>query len=313
MILIDMTIRNFLGIGEAYITFDKRGLTLVEGVNHDAPYSNSNGAGKSSIFEALYWGLYGKTKRGLTGDDVINEMAGKDCLVEIRFDNYCLQRFRKETTHGTGLYLFKYGSEPLTSTDLTKGTIKDTQELLESIIKISELTFSKIAYFGQEDVKAFASLTDAELKQVFEQALGVTIFSKYFENIKQHKNILERQGVEVATGIKVTEGEMVNIKEKIEYLTKAIGDLKVKYKEERGRALKDLDALQAEIEELAARAFITDEDYVLKMKEIEAKNEKYAELLRLQVNLNIKHKGEIAALARQKYALELKQKELTQC
>jgi DNA repair exonuclease SbcCD ATPase subunit len=313
MILRAMQVNNFLGIGSATMRFDKTGLTLIEGVNHDSATASSNGAGKSSIFEAVYWVLYGKTKRGLTGDDVINITEGKDCFVAMTFDDYHIERHRKLSPDNTsGLILHRLTDDGKWR-NITKGTVKDTQELLESIIKISELTFSKIAYFGQEDVKAFASLTDAELKQVFEQALGVTIFSKYADIVKQHKNTLERKGVEVATGIKVTEGEVANINEKIEYLTKAIAELKAKYKEERDRAYKELDALQVEIEELAKATCITDSDYSLKMNEIKEKNEKYSELLALQVKLGHKHREEIEVMARQKYALELKQKEYSQC
>jgi DNA repair exonuclease SbcCD ATPase subunit len=184
-------IRNFLGIGEGEIDFNKRGLVLIEGVNHDSPTSLSNGAGKSSIFEALFWGLYGKTKRGLSGDDVINRQGSGGCAVEIWFDGYRLIRTRKYSSLNTGLWLYQACFDDdaffVGEEDLTRGTVKETQELLEGIIKLSELTFSKVAYFGQEDVKAFANLSDAELKRVFEQALGVSYIAGYLERVKGYK------------------------------------------------------------------------------------------------------------------------------
>ena len=156
-----LTIKNFLGIGWADLEFNRPGITLIEGMNHDSPTSISNGSGKSSLFEALYWVLYGKTKRGLNGEDVINNRAKKNCVVELFFKigdrQYWVGRRRKCETYGTGLWMSTWDAKGK-PTDLTKGTVKDTQALLEEIIKLDDLTFSKIAYFGQGDVKAFAEL-----------------------------------------------------------------------------------------------------------------------------------------------------------
>ena len=140
MHLVEMEIKNFLGIGKGRITFSNDGLTLIEGINHDSPSSKSNGAGKSSIPEALFWVLYGKTKRGLSGDDVINNRASKgdgvkvELLFKIGDEPYKLVRARDDKNYGTGLFLYwmKKGPE---FEDLTKGTVKETQKVLEELIK----------------------------------------------------------------------------------------------------------------------------------------------------------------------------------
>ena len=64
MELKELRIKNFLGIGYAEVNFDKRGLTLIEGKNNDSPSSISNGAGKSSIFEAPFLGAIRQDKAG---------------------------------------------------------------------------------------------------------------------------------------------------------------------------------------------------------------------------------------------------------
>lgn len=185
MHLTSLEIHNYIGIGDAKIDFgDVNGFTLIEGVNEDSPSASSNGAGKSCIFEAIYWCLFGKTKRGLTGDDVVNKVAGKNCSVELKFEvgskPYIVYRSRKENS----LEVHQGAIRNVGSVNLTLGTSKDTQEFIESLINMSELTFSKIAHFGQGDVKDFASLTDAELKMVFEQALGLTFLSDNLKSVK---------------------------------------------------------------------------------------------------------------------------------
>ncbi len=190
-------IAGFLSIcGMDVIDLDRKGVTLVEGVNHDST-ADSNGAGKSSIFEALHWGLYGSTRRGLTGDEVINRHGCSGTIVIVVFEAkeglYTVIRTRKAkkgkakmdmslagTYHWsvfeyepTGLEVYLTHIVEGEDVRLTKGTVRDTQALLEGIIGLSQLAFGKMVYFGQGDVKPLAELADAELKMVFEQGLGL--------------------------------------------------------------------------------------------------------------------------------------------
>lgn len=229
MRFLELEINNFLGIGEAKIGFGG-GLVLIEGINNDADGATSNGSGKSSLLEALCYVLYGITKRGLKGDDVINNKVKKGCRVALKFmqngTTYRVIRARKDDELGTGLFLSVMSEKSGDWEDLTKGTVKDTQALLEEIIKISPLTFMKMVFFGQDDVKPFASLTDAELKQVFDQALGLTRFSDdlmkvkgYAQGIGKTKSGYEDQRAKLEDNIKVCE-------ERIETLTKTIEEMK---------------------------------------------------------------------------------------
>jgi len=255
-------IKNFMSIEDAEIDFDKAGLTLLEG---------ENGAGKSSIYEAVYWVLFGKTKRGLTGDAVINNKAGKCCEVKMYFDNYMVYRFRKQTELGTGLKIWQdLGAPAYEWNELTKGTVAETQALIESIIKYSDLTFTKVTYFGQGDVKAFASLTDGELKQVFEQALGLTCLSQYGEQIKKYRNGVERDGMSRRGEIINLESKRGFIQDKIEVLNRAMSESKEKYKADHERFLADIASINTEISNIEARLALGMADRKTKSTELEA-------------------------------------------
>lgn len=238
-------IENFMGIGQGAVDFGHRaGITLIKGENNDSPSSVSNGAGKSSVFEALFWALYGKTKRGATGDAVINRSAKKDCRVTLYFDNYKLVRSRKPNE--LTLHELDFGKSSSVH-DLTKGTIKETQELIDNIIKISELTFSKIAYFGQEDVKSFASLTDAELKKVFEQALGLTFLSDHHEKAKLHLSQLRNRLLAGQQQIAQFDMEIKETMDKIAILDKAVKDLAERRESEQLRIIADIGQDEADL------------------------------------------------------------------
>ncbi len=279
-------IRNFLGIGEGEIAFDRSGVVLIEGVNHDSPYSISNGAGKSSIFEALFWGLYGKTKRGLAGDDVVNNVSGKDCRVEVEFDDFLVIRTRKDNEHGTGLFLKqrrthgdgdsdagiedKNGRQGKRGKrrkrehwkDLSLGTARETQRLIEDAVKMSDLTFSKVAYFGQGDIRGFAGLSDSDLKRVFEEALGLTFFAEYRDKVREYRSgiVAELSGVEARRTQAAR--ECVHVREKMEILKRSIEEHYERLQCERLRLTDELDAITRDLK-------AAEEDTCSRMRETE--------------------------------------------
>ena len=82
-----LTIENFQVIGSAILNLDTRGLLLVQGENEDDTSANSNGAGKSTLVDAISWCLYNETARGESGDAIINNKVGKNCLVKLLIDD----------------------------------------------------------------------------------------------------------------------------------------------------------------------------------------------------------------------------------
>jgi DNA repair exonuclease SbcCD ATPase subunit len=282
-------IQNFMGIGSGVVDFNRpSGITLIRGENNDSPTSVSNGAGKSSIFEAVYWALFAKTKRGLTGDAVINREAKKCCQCVLFFDDYQIVRARKPNA----LNLFQDDGSGKFATDLTKGTIKETQALIEDIIKISELTFSKIAYFGQEDVKAFASLSDAELKKVFEQALNLTFLSEDHEKAKAYLAKLKVDLESKSTMAGTLEMQIKEAGEKIAILQKAAKDLADRREAEKLRILADIGADQAEIESIKQKYIQTQAEVKAAKASIDQINKKLDELKGLKKQLIDKHSEE---------------------
>lgn len=258
MRLITMQIQNFMGIGSGEIKFNNPGLVLVEGKNSDSPSSISNGAGKSTIYDALHWAFWGKTKRGIGGDDVVSNKAKKDCQVSVEFmvngTAFTVLRTRKSAEHGNALRLWSLdGDCPDDAVDLTKGTTKETQAFLEETVKMSELTFGKVAHFGQGDVKNFAELSDAELKMVFEQALGLEFLSDTLQKVKLHKAKQEAVLNASETTRARLERECDHLREKKIYLDTAEREMKTRRAEEATRYDREAATIEAEIAALTAK------------------------------------------------------------
>lgn len=243
-------INNFFSIGHVEIDLSG-GMVLVQGDNKDSPVSDSNGAGKSSIAEAVTYALYGKTKRATNGDSVVNRTVGKDCYVEIVFDTLRVVRYRKHSSYKNEFHVFSVGEDGK-EVDLTKGVNKETERMFQEMFGLSELTFNKIAYFGQGDISSFADLTDAELKQVFEQGFGLVFFSEYLDRIKTYK--MELQGDMNSLGMKKIglERDLEQCETLIEQYKESIESFReqcANQKDELNRSIKDLEKQRKEIQD----------------------------------------------------------------
>ena len=174
-----LSVQNFLSIKEAKIDLNDRGLVLIEGINEDDPSAKSNGAGKSSIVDALCWCLYGKTARGVSSDAVVNRKTKKNCCVSVLIqdgeDEYLVVRSRKHGKNGTGLAVSKVETffDYCKSTALTKGTTAETQTFVEELIGCPYEVFVAAVYAGQEAMPDLPSMTDKQLKTLIEEVIGV--------------------------------------------------------------------------------------------------------------------------------------------
>lgn len=187
MKITNLTIENFLAIEKASLKLADRGLVLVEGRNEKDSAADSNGSGKSSIADALCWALYGTTARGVSGDEVVNILAGKGTIVKIDIEDgddvFRIARHRKHKTGKnavTVLHLQKDG----TINDLTKGTDKLTQEIVDKIVGSSYDVFKASIYCGQEQLPDLPAMTDKQLKILVEEAAGVTILEEAYKEAR---------------------------------------------------------------------------------------------------------------------------------
>lgn len=178
--------RNFLSVGEEAIEVDftKMGnIVNIKGRNLDAGDGASNGAGKSTIIEALVYGLYGKLIKGLSHKEAINIRSKKGLEVEVHWDDYKVIRRRAPDR----LQLWKGDKE------ISLGGIPATDELIRSIVKLNHNSFINIACFGQHNSYNFLSCNAIEKRQIAENLLNLDKYLKFNKQAKdKHKSIKEK-------------------------------------------------------------------------------------------------------------------------
>ena len=177
-----LSIANFLTIGNASLDLDDRGLILIQGENLDDTSANSNGSGKSSIVDAFCWVLFGETARGVSGDAVVNRTTKKDCRVATSIldddgSRYQIERFRKDAKEKNALLVHKTAKDG-THTTMTKGTDRETQEVVNGILGCSKEVFVAAIYAGQEQMPDLPGMTDKLLKVLIEEAAGISVLEQ---------------------------------------------------------------------------------------------------------------------------------------
>lgn len=185
----DITIENFGTIEHIKLKLNTPGLILVTGRNKDSPMTDSNGAGKSLILDAIFWCIWGKTVRGLKSDSVIRRQVGKDCCVSLSFKegktSYVIVRHRNDTRvdKPNDLRLFINGVE--------KG--KKMKNLQEVIDRIFGFDFDTCRAMMPGAGVSPATLTDTKIKELLEKLLQTEQLSDAYVATRERLKILDRE------------------------------------------------------------------------------------------------------------------------
>lgn len=238
-----LEIKNFMAIGEAALSLDDRGLLLLQGENRDDSSAASNGAGKSSVVDAISWCLYGQTARGETGDQVVNRENGKGCRVSVCLQDedgsYTITRHRKDGRHKNDLTC--HFTKDDKTADLTKGTTSLTQDHIEkSVIGCPHDVFRAAVYSGQESMPDLPAMSDRHLKVLVEEAANISLLESAYGIARQRVN-------EHRAAVKEAEDDLYKVGVKRDALADSIKSSAKRYREWRTWKEEEVESLSNDL------------------------------------------------------------------
>ncbi len=166
--------RNFLSTGNNFIEIqlDRNPTTLIIG---------ENGAGKSTVLDALCFGLFGKPFRSINKPQLVNSVNNVNCIVEVEFE---IGTKKIKVVRGIKPNIFEiYINGKMYNQDANQ---RDYQKYLEQqILKLNWRSFTQVVILGSSTFVPFMQLKARHRREVVEEILDIQIFSLMNMLLKQ--------------------------------------------------------------------------------------------------------------------------------
>lgn len=265
--------KNFLSTGDNFteISLNRSRSTLIVG---------QNGAGKSTMLDALSFALFGKAHRNITKAQLVNSINNKAMVVEVEFDI------------GPSQYKIMRGVKP-NKFEIWKDNVlvnqdshnKEYQKLLEqNILKLNHKSFHQIVVLGSSSFIPFMQLPAQHRREVIEDLLDINVFSKMNGILKERVSILKERD-------RANRSELELINEKISTQQKYVQKLQNLARAQRSDRLAEIQDCTAQIRDLGNKKSGIEENESDSYKlEIESLNRKLKELEKYDHQFKIKQK-----------------------
>ena len=235
--------KNLLSTGNVFteVTLNEHNTTLIIG---------ENGAGKSTILDALSFALFSKPFRKVNKPQLINSITRKDLVVEIEFD---INKIEYKIIRGIKPNIFElYQNSMLIN---QSAEMRDYQEILEKqILKINHKSFCQVVVLGSATFQPFMQLSAAHRREIIEDLLDLQIFTVMNGLLKDKVASNKDDIVQAEFDKRVVEGKIDLIKQHMQE-QQSNNDTIIAEKTERLReTIDEMKTLNGEIETIETRA-----------------------------------------------------------
>jgi DNA repair exonuclease SbcCD ATPase subunit len=223
--------KNFLSTGTQYteVDFTKNKTNLIVG---------TNGAGKSTVLDALTFALFGKPFRKINKPQLINSVNEKDCRVEVEFS---IGNIEWKVVRGIKPALFEIWRND-SALDQSSAALDQQKWLEQNVLKMNYKSFTQIVILGSSTFVPFMQLSAAHRREVIEDLLDIKIFSSMNmvikEKIRQEKE-----------DIKVLELKKESLLDKVQMQKDFIEELENRGKDNINNNNQKISDLDKEIEQ----------------------------------------------------------------
>ena len=232
--------KNFLSTGNSFTEIDlqQSKSTLVVG---------QNGAGKSTMLDAISFGLFGKPHRNITKPQLLNSINNKQCVVEVEFSVGAAQ-FKIVRGIKPGIFEIWKNGEMINQSSHAK----EYQRILETnILKINHKSFHQVVVLGSSNFIPFMQLNPHNRRLVIEELLDIGVFSKMNQILKEEINVIKDSLREFSYNIDLTKNKVDTQKKYIADVSTLTEENRRNYEHRIHESQNSIDELQAKNSELS--------------------------------------------------------------
>jgi len=256
--------KNFLSTGDNFteIDFTENKSTLIVG---------QNGAGKSTMLDALSFALFGVPHRKIKKPQMINSVNGKGTLVDITFDigsnSYRVMRGIKPNKFEI------WKNDKMVNQD---SHAKEYQKILEqNILKLNHKSFHQIVVLGSSSFVPFMQLQPGHRREIIEDLLDIGIFSKMNMLIKEKISLLKDRIKENGHKLDIISTKIESQRKYLRDITQINEDLKESKNKSIEKLRNEIGDLHRENESLSS---IVDETEPLTLEKSKSVEDKLAKI-----------------------------------
>lgn len=236
MIPIHLSISGFLSYrDEAEVDFSAFELACISG---------ANGAGKSSLLDAITWALFGQARKR---DDALINAQSPSAEVTLTFayegNIYRVQRIKPRDKTTLLEFFIQQSDNPTDSTagdkrwkPLTERSLRETEERIRQILRLDYETFTNASFFLQGKADQFTQQRPGDRKRILSSILGLEIWEVYREKAALHRRQVEAEVSRLDGRLKEIEGELAEEQARKERLEQLQADLR---RQEQQRQLQE--------------------------------------------------------------------------
>lgn len=200
MVPIKLKLRNFMAYRDVALDFNGVHLALLTG---------ENGAGKSSLLDAITWALWGKARA--KRDDELIHLGQSEMEAEYTFDlgdnTYRIIRKRDASRRGRsdlGFHVEDAGGWRA----LTEGSLRGTQQKINDLMRLDYDTFINSAFLLQGRADEFTTKPPGKRKEILSDILGLGIYDVYEARAKKQAVAKEKEAAQITAKIEQIEQEL---------------------------------------------------------------------------------------------------------
>ena len=231
--------KNFLSTGQQFIEIqlDRSAKTLVVG---------ENGAGKSTMLDALCFGLFQRAFRNIKKDQMVNSINEKDCVVEVEF---IIGQNKYKIIRGIKPSIFEiWCNDVMLNQDAAQ---RDYQKHLEqTILKLNFRSFTQVVILGNASFVPFMQLRARHRRQVVEEILDIEIFSKMNLMFREKQKLQDEVIKQSDFNCQLIDGKIDSQKKHIEDMSGNNQQLIEKKQIEIRQAQTDIDNYKLDIDKV---------------------------------------------------------------